>query len=67
MKIDVIKATYLDSKHEKEIQELLTVYAIDPMGEGKSLDKKFGFFSYALDPKTGVALFWQKKTTGSKN
>ena len=165
MNINVIKANYLDSKHEKEIQELLSIYASDPMGGGKSLDKKvkenivkelsklpyafsliayadeepiglancfesfstfackplinihdfvvlekcrgngisqkmlnkveeiaiskgcckitleilsnnesakvaykkFGFSSYELDPKAGVALFWQKKITEIKN
>jgi len=40
MNIEVIKANYLNTKHEKEIQELLNIYA--------------------SDPKTGVALFWQK-------
>ena len=39
MSIEVIKANYLDSKHAKEIQELLNIYASDPMGLGKSLDK----------------------------
>ena len=27
----------------------------------KASYKKFGFISYELEPKTGVALFWQKK------
>ena len=27
----------------------------------KASYKKFGFISYELDPKAGVALFWQKK------
>ncbi len=165
MNIHVIKANYSDSKHEKEIQELLNIYASDPMGGAKALDKKvkenivkelsklpyafsliayaneepiglancfesfstfackplinihdfvvlekcrgngisqkmlnkieeiaiskgcckitleilsnnesakaaykkFGFSSYELDPKAGVALFWQKKITESKN
>jgi len=40
MSVEVIKANYLDSKHSKEIQELLNIYASDPMGGAKSLDKK---------------------------
>jgi len=39
MDVKVIKANYLDSKHEKEIQGLLNIYASDPMGGGKPLDK----------------------------
>ena len=32
----------------------------------KASYKKFGFASYELDPKAGVALFWQKKITEDK-
>jgi ribosomal protein S18 acetylase RimI-like enzyme len=39
MNIEVIKANYLDRKHSKEIRELLDIYASDPMGLGKPLDK----------------------------
>jgi ribosomal protein S18 acetylase RimI-like enzyme len=39
MDIEVIKANYLDRKHSKEIRELLDIYASDPMGLGKPLDK----------------------------
>lgn len=40
MNVEVIKANYLDGKHAKEIQDLLNIYASDPMGGGKLLDKK---------------------------
>jgi ribosomal protein S18 acetylase RimI-like enzyme len=161
MNIQVIKANYLNPMHAEEIQELLNIYASDPMALSKPLDKavkenivkelsklpyafsliayvkgepaglancfesfstfackplvnihdfivleqyrgngisqkmlnkveeiaiskgcckitleilsnneaakasykKFGFISYELDPKAGVALFWQKKIT----
>ncbi len=39
MNIKVIKANYLDRKHSKEIKELLNIYASDPMGLGKPLNK----------------------------
>ncbi|MCD4718847.1 MAG: GNAT family N-acetyltransferase [Desulfobacula sp.] len=40
MNVEVIKANYLNTRHEKEIQFLLNVYASDPMGGGKPLDNK---------------------------
>jgi len=37
MKINIIKANYLDSTHEKDIINLLNSYALDPMGGSKPL------------------------------
>ena len=39
MKIQAIKANYLNPRHAKEIQELLNIYACDPMALSKPLDK----------------------------
>lgn len=40
MKIEVIKADYLNERHQKEIPMLLDRYASDPMGGGKPLDEE---------------------------
>jgi ribosomal protein S18 acetylase RimI-like enzyme len=40
MNVTVIKANYLDARHEKEIQGLLNIYASDPMGGGQPLNNK---------------------------
>ena len=37
MKIEIIKADYLDAVHESDIQTLLNAYASNPMGGGKAL------------------------------
>jgi ribosomal protein S18 acetylase RimI-like enzyme len=37
MKIDIIKANYLDKNHAKDISFLMNEYAMDPMGGGKAL------------------------------
>lgn len=78
MKIDVIKADYSDTRHEKEIQELLNVYASDPMGGGKSLDKKvkenivkelaklsfaFSIIAYANEEPVGLANCFESFST----
>ncbi len=78
MNIQVIKANYLDSKHEKEIQELLNIYASDPMGGGKALDKKvkenivkelsklpyaFSLIAYANEEPIGLANCFESFST----
>ena len=40
MNIKIIKANYLDEIHERDIQNLLDAYAIDPMGGGKALSSE---------------------------
>ena len=40
MKIDIIKADYLDKKQAQEISFLMNAYATDPMGGGKPLPEK---------------------------
>jgi ribosomal protein S18 acetylase RimI-like enzyme len=37
MNIEIVKANYLDTTHENEIQTLLDAYASDTMGGGKAL------------------------------
>ncbi len=38
MEIKVVRANYSDIKHENAIQNLLDLYALDPMGGGMALD-----------------------------
>lgn len=40
MKIDIIKADYLNQKQAQEIATLMNAYASDPMGGGKALAEK---------------------------
>ena len=40
MKIEIIKADYLDKNHAKDIAFLMNEYATDPMGGGKPLPEK---------------------------
>lgn len=45
----------------------ITLEVLSNNESAKVAYKKFGFSSYELDPKAGVALFWQKKITEIKN
>ncbi len=78
MSVEVIKANYLDSKHSKEIQELLNIYASDPMGLGKPLDKTvkenivkklsklsyaFSLIAYVKDEPAGLANCFESFST----
>jgi ribosomal protein S18 acetylase RimI-like enzyme len=78
MNIEVIKANYLNTKHAKEIQELLNIYASDPMGGGKPLDKKvkenvvkelsklpyaFSLIAYAEEKPIGLANCFESFST----
>ena len=78
MNIKVIKANYLNSKHSKEIQELLNIYASDPMGLGKPLDKAveknivkelsklpyaFSLIAYVKDEPAGLANCFESFST----
>jgi len=40
MKIDIVKANYLNPNHAKDIAFLMDTYATDPMGGGKALPEK---------------------------
>jgi len=78
MNIKVIKANYLNTKHEKEIQKLLNIYASDPMGGGKPLNKKikenivkelsklpyaFSLIAYANEGPIGLANCFESFST----
>ena len=71
MNIEVIKANYLNTRHEKEIAISkgcckITLEILSNNESAKAAYKKFGFSNYELDPRAGVGLFWQKRITEDK-
>ena len=78
MNVKVTKANYLNTRHEKEIQELLNIYASDPMGGVKPLNNKvkknivqelsrlsyaFSLIAYVEGEPAGLANYFESFST----
>ncbi|MCP4764065.1 MAG: GNAT family N-acetyltransferase [archaeon] len=67
--LEAYRGNGISQKILKKIEEIaiskgsckITLEILSNNEAAKASYKKFGFTSYQLDPKAGVALFWQKK------